>query len=60
MKKLTEQKINEFKNAVNGLSLGQWGRVKQQIDMLYSSQADKVELDDLDLLEKNMKREFNC
>lgn len=60
MNQLTEEKINEFKNAVNGLSLGQWNRIKQQIDMLYSSQAAKVELNDLDLLEKVIKQEFNC
>ena len=40
------------------MTQSEWNRVKQHVDMLYSSKAAKVELDDSELLEINLKREF--
>lgn len=52
------EKIDKIVDALKGLKRCEWLRVKQHVDMVYNSKAAKVELDDLELLKKNLKREF--
>jgi hypothetical protein len=55
---MTQEKIEMLLKVVSGLKRYEWNRLVQKVDLLYSSKADKVEFDDLELLEKNIKREF--
>jgi hypothetical protein len=52
-------KISEIVTALAGLKCSEWSRVKQKVDMLYSSKAAKVTLDDSELLKTNLEVEFN-
>ncbi|GIO42529.1 hypothetical protein [Paenibacillus apis] len=53
-----EQRIKAIVEALKGLKHSDWLRVKQHIDMAYTSQAAKVKIDDLENVEKNLNREF--
>ncbi|MDY8046533.1 hypothetical protein UY416_09530 [Paenibacillus polymyxa] len=54
-----EQKIETIVETLRGLKSYEWSRIQQHIDMMYSSQAAKVEIDDLKLLKENIIRDFN-
>lgn len=53
-----EQRCELLVAAVRGLKRSQWSRIIQNIEMMFSHQAAKVEIDDLDLLRENLKQEF--
>lgn len=53
------KKIDEVVNFVNGMSAAEWSRIKQVVDMQFSSKAAKVKIDDLELLKVNLEREFS-
>ncbi|MGF2617773.1 hypothetical protein ACQUWN_19520 [Rossellomorea aquimaris] len=55
---MNQEKLELLLKVVSGLKKSEWNRLVQKVDLLYSSKADKVEFDDLELLEKNIKREF--
>lgn len=52
-------KISEIMTALYGLKQYEWSKVKQQVDMVFSSKAAKVELDDLSELKRNIEVSFN-
>lgn len=56
---MNEQTITKITSALQGLKQHEWIRVKQQVDMIFSSKAAKVELDDLSELKRNLKVAFN-
>ncbi|CAM4272570.1 hypothetical protein [Paenibacillus xylanexedens] len=53
-----EQRFEMVANAIQGLKRYQWGRITQQIDMMYSSMAADVKIDDPDTLVERLTREF--
>ncbi|MFJ5794430.1 hypothetical protein ACILR7_08325 [Bacillus atrophaeus] len=55
---MNQNKIDQLNNLLNGMSQSEWNRVKQHVDMLFSSKVAKVRFDDSELLEINLKREF--
>ncbi|MDL2029042.1 hypothetical protein OOZ25_06950 [Bacillus subtilis] len=55
---MNQKKLNQLTELLNGMSQSEWNRIKQHVDLLFSSKAAKVQFDDLELLEINMKREF--
>lgn len=56
---MNEQKISIISKELVGLKSYEWGKIKQQIDMLFAHKAAKVELDDLEQIENSLKIEFN-
>ncbi|MNW47243.1 hypothetical protein D3C74_245690 [compost metagenome] len=54
-----KKSVETIVGAVDGMTSCQWSRVKQHIDMAYSSKAANVVIDDSELLKKNLEREFN-
>ncbi|MGM5473825.1 hypothetical protein [Bacillus pumilus] len=55
---MNNNKIEQLTNFLDGITQSEWNRVKQNVDILFSSKAAKVEFDDSELLNKNLKREF--
>ncbi|MCY7585479.1 hypothetical protein MH138_05080 [Bacillus safensis] len=55
---MNNNKIEQLTNFLNGITLSEWNRVKQKVDILFSSKAAKVEFDDSELLQANLKQEF--
>ncbi|VEH77647.1 PbsX family transcriptional regulator [Bacillus licheniformis] len=55
---MNQKKLDQLTDLLNGMTQSEWNRVKQHVDMLYSSKAAKVEFDESELLEINLKREF--
>lgn len=55
---MNQKKLDQLTDSLNGMTQSEWSRIKQHVDMLYSSKAAKVQFDDSELLEKNLKREF--
>ncbi|AHL70841.1 hypothetical protein BW16_05325 [Bacillus pumilus] len=55
---MNNNKIEQLTNFLNGITLSEWNRVKQNVDILFSSKAAKVEFDDSELLKTNLKQEF--
>ncbi|WP_186440540.1 hypothetical protein [Bacillus licheniformis] len=55
---MNQKKLDQLTDLLNGMTQSEWNRVKQHVDMLYSSKAAKVEFDNSELLEINLKREF--
>ncbi|GBG09466.1 hypothetical protein PAT3040_04112 [Paenibacillus agaridevorans] len=55
---MDSERIKAIVSALNGLRAQEWARVKQQVDMLYSFQAAKVQFDDLEQLKTNLEYEF--
>ncbi|MCQ6275788.1 hypothetical protein JMM81_12565 [Bacillus sp. V3B] len=56
---MTEEQIAILVEQLMGLKQYEWSRIKQQVDMIFSSKAAKVELDDLSELKRNLEVEFN-
>lgn len=56
---MTKEQIAILVEQFKGLKQYEWVRIKQQIDMIFSSKAAKVELDDLEELKRNLELEFN-
>ncbi|WP_339063615.1 hypothetical protein [Tepidibacillus marianensis] len=56
---MTEEKIAIIAEQLIGLKSYEWSRIKQKVDMMFSSKAAKVELDDLEQLTELLKVEFN-
>lgn len=55
---MDKKKIEQLTNFLDGITLSEWNRVKQNVDILFSSKAAKVEFDDSELLQANLKQEF--
>lgn len=55
---MNKNKIEQLTNFLDGITLSEWNRVKQNVDILFSSKAVKVEFDDSELLQANLKQEF--
>ncbi|MBU8576962.1 MULTISPECIES: hypothetical protein [Bacillus] len=55
---MNNNKIEQLSNFLNGITLSEWNRVKQNVDILFSSKAAKVDFDDSELLQANLKQEF--
>ncbi|MDX5485449.1 hypothetical protein NJE56_10815 [Bacillus pumilus] len=55
---MNKNKIEQLTNFLDGITLSEWNRVKQNVDILFSSKAAKVDFDDSELLQANLKQEF--
>lgn len=55
---MNKNKIEQLTNFLDGITQSEWNRVKQNVDILFSSKAAKVEFDDSELLQVNLKQEF--
>ncbi|WP_186365159.1 hypothetical protein [Bacillus pumilus] len=55
---MNSNKIEQLTNFLYGITLSEWNRVKQNVDILFSSKAAKVEFDDSELLQANLMQEF--
>lgn len=53
-----EERFELVARALEGLKHYQWSRIVQKIDMMFSHQAARVEIDDLELLKENLQKEF--
>ncbi|OMF05214.1 hypothetical protein BK129_14600 [Paenibacillus amylolyticus] len=53
-----DERIEMVTTAIQGLKRYQWSRITQNIDMMFSHQAARVEIDDLELLKENLRQEF--
>ena len=58
-KKLEEKDIYLLLQAIDGINSSQWSRIKQNVDLYFSSKAAKVVLDDSTKLKRNLEVEFN-
>ncbi|MEC1714706.1 hypothetical protein [Schinkia azotoformans] len=56
---MTKEQIEILAERLIGLKQSEWTRIKQQVDMIFSSKAAKVELDDLSELKKTLEVGFN-
>lgn len=56
---MNEEKIQQFLQAIEGIKMHEWSRIKQKVDMHFSSEAAKVQLDDSPELKRNLEVEFN-
>lgn len=56
---MNEEKISLLAEQLIGLKQFEWVRVKQVVDMYFSSKAAKVELDDFVELKRRIEIEFN-
>ncbi|HHY74078.1 MAG TPA: hypothetical protein GX497_12830 [Bacillus bacterium] len=56
---MNQEKIAILTEQLVGLKQYEWSRIKHQVDMIFSSKAAKVELDDLSELKRNLELEFN-
>ncbi|WP_280149743.1 hypothetical protein [Bacillus safensis] len=54
---MNNNKIEQLTNFLNGITLSEWNRVKQNVDILFSSKAVKLHFDDLEQLQANLKQE---
>ncbi|MGG2943019.1 hypothetical protein ABEO51_07840 [Bacillus safensis] len=55
---MNKNKIEQLTNFLDGITLSEWNRVKQNVDILFSSKAVKLHFDDLEQLQANLKQEF--
>lgn len=55
---MNNNKIEQLTNFLDGITQSEWNRVKQNVDILFSSKVAKVEFDDSELLQTNLKQEF--
>ncbi|WP_127580953.1 hypothetical protein [Paenibacillus koleovorans] len=55
---MTKDQIQILVAQLAGLNQHEWLRIKQQVDMIYSSKVAKIELDDLVVLQRNLEVEF--
>ncbi|MCM3131843.1 hypothetical protein M3629_03555 [Paenibacillus polysaccharolyticus] len=53
-----DERFDMVAKAIEGLKHYQWSRIVQNIDMMFSHQAARVEIDDLELLKENLRNEF--
>lgn len=56
---MDKQTIHEITTNLIGLKQYEWAKIKQVVDMTFSSKAAKVELDDSSELNRNLEVEFN-
>jgi hypothetical protein len=56
---MNKEQIANFTEQLSGLKASEWARIKQHVDMSFSSKAAKVELDDLSELKRALEIEFN-
>lgn len=54
---MNKNKIEQLTNFLDGITLSEWNRVKQNVDILFSSKAVKLYFDDLEQLQANLKQE---
>ncbi|MFP5203209.1 MULTISPECIES: hypothetical protein [Bacillus] len=54
---MNNNKIEQLTNFLDGITLSEWNRVKQNVDILFSSKAAKLHFDDLEQLQANLKQE---
>ncbi|MDI6562386.1 hypothetical protein M5E03_03065 [Bacillus safensis] len=54
---MNNYKIEQLTNFLDGITLSEWNRVKQNVDILFSSKAVKLHFDDLEQLQANLKQE---
>lgn len=54
---MNKNKIEQLTNFLNGITQSEWNRVKQNVDILFSSKAVKLHFDDLEQLQANLKQE---
>lgn len=52
-------KIQELLRVIEGISYSDWTKIRQQVDMHFSSKAAKIELDDSPELKRNLEVAFN-
>lgn len=57
---MTNEQVEQITKLLQGTSASEWARIKQNIDMQFSSKQNKVTLDEkeLELLNYNLKLEF--
>jgi len=53
-----EERFEMVAKAIEGLKHYQWSRISQNIGMMFSHQAARVRIDDLELLKENLRQEF--
>lgn len=56
---MENEKITILANQLTDLKQSDWSRIKQVVDMSFSSKAAKVELDDSEELKRLLKVAFN-
>ena len=56
---MENEKITILANQLTGLKQSDWNRIKQAVDMSFSSKAAKVELDDSKELKRRLRVAFN-
>lgn len=55
-KSIDDNKVNEIKGVLTGLTQTEWTHIKGSIDMYFSFKAAKIKIDDLDILETLLRR----
>lgn len=56
---MDQQTIQNFVDLLKGMNRSEWSRIKQQVDMMFSHEAAKVELGNASQLQQNLEVEFN-
>ena len=56
---MNTNKIEKLLEVLEGINSSEWSRIKQHIDLQFSSRAAKVELDDSTELKRNLQIAFN-
>lgn len=57
-KTIDSYKVEEIKKVLTGLTKTEWSYIKGSIDMYFSAKAAEVKIDDLDRLDKYLKRKY--
>ncbi|ARK23267.1 hypothetical protein SporoP37_00225 [Sporosarcina sp. P37] len=55
---MNQQTIQNLVSLLKGIKHSEWSRIKQQVDMMFSHEAAKVELGDTSQLQHNLEVEF--
>lgn len=57
-KNVTADKVESIKELIIGLDRTEWNYIKSSVDMYFSEKAAKVKIDDLELIDRYLKRKY--
>lgn len=57
-KNVTVDKVESIKELISGLDRTEWNYIKNSVDMYFSEKAAKVKIDDLELMDRYLKRKY--
>jgi hypothetical protein len=57
-KTITVEKVESIKDLIVGLDSSEWSYIKGSIDMYFSEKAANIKIDDLDKIDKYLKRKY--